>query len=354
MYQRLIVSPFKPSTMKTIRFALTLTVSVLILGGLFLFSSGCKEKSDDTPTPSRVPYSNMQDDSTTSIHLTIPRIELSPLKSTEIKLYLSITDQAGNPFTEFNQYNFTIKQVCTGTTDTTIIGSITFNKLNNEGSHIAVASTLDYSGSMSSSNIQDMEDAVTYFINLKENNDYMEIIKFASTVQVMTDFTNDPDALIQGVLEPANVGTYTAFYDAVQQGIYDCDLFVNSRTGFMPAIIGFTDGGDNNSSISIDDLVSYAQGQQIPVYCLGFGDPNTTMMNYLANETGGRYYYTPDPTELQDLYALISGQLKNLYTVTWKYDKTGCDELTVVVVSSYTCKNGKFTTWASKQFFPLK
>lgn len=338
--------------MKTKSLKMSVVLLVMTFGFLILSNTSCK-KDNEPSTPKKVPYSNMNDDSTTLINLTIPRIEISPLKSTEIKLYLSVVDQNGNPLAEFNQYNFIIKQVCTGTTDTAVVGSITFNTLNEDGNNIAVATTLDYSGSMGDDDIENMEEAVKYFINLKEANDYMEIIKFASYVNVVADFTKDRNELLAAVDKYVDVGGQTAFYDAVNEGLIDSDQFTNQNSGFMPAIIGFTDGGNNYGSTSLDEVVANAQQKQIPVYTLGFGDPETYYMNYLADQTGGRYYYTPDPTELQDLYSLISGQLKNLYVVTWTYDDPGCDEVTIVVYSSYTCKRGTFTSWATKHFFPL-
>lgn len=337
--------------MKKILFVKPMYVMVVVASLIVILFSNCKKNNKDELKKS---YSNMDDKTTTSIKLTIPRIELSSLKSTDIKLYLSVTDQDGNPLKHFNQYNFEIKQVCTGETDTTLIGSISLTELNEEGSNIAVSSTLDYSGSMSDSDKDNMEQAVKSFVNLKENDDYMEIIKFASEINVVAEFTNNTDVLINAVDNiPYQGGESTAFYDAVNRGIVDGDQFFELHQEYLPAVLGFTDGGDNESQLTINNIINEAQIKQVPVYTIGFGDPNTSDMNLLADKTGGRYYYTPDANEVAEIYSLISGQLKNLYLVEWSYDNPGCDEVTVVVKSSYSCANGDFVSFATKQFLPL-
>ena len=296
----------------------------------------------------------MSDDTTIGIDLTIPRIELSPLKSTEIKLYLSVVDQNGDPLTLFNQYNFTIKQVCTGEIDTTVVGSITFGNINQQGGKIAAAATMDYSGSMDPIDIVNMEEAIKYFINLKNSDDYMEIVKFASLIQVATPFTQDVNTLIQAVETNYSLGSSTSLYDVLNSSISDADDFYNSNLGVLPAVIGFTDGKDTHSTSSMSSVISNAIYAQVPVYAIGFGGADDYVLGEIAEQTGGRYYYAPNSNELNDLYSLISGQLKNLYVVTWEYDNPSCDHVTIIVTSSYTCANGTFYSWAEKSFFPLK
>lgn len=341
------------SSLKTdsIRLQKILVRAILLLGMALPILSGCEK--DSKPKGWSGPYSNTNDDTTTDIVLTIPRIEISPLKSTQVRLFLSITDQNGNPFTDFNKYNFTISQVCSGETDTTDITSISFSQFNQQGGNIAVAMTLDYSESMSAEDREDMEDAVKYFINLKKPYDQEEIIKFASYIEVVAPFTSNIDTLLLSINQYVYLGDMTSLYDVIDLGISDANDFITQNSSYLPAIIGFTDGEDTYSDLDIFDVIENAQVSQIPVYCLGFGDANTYILNTLADETGGRYYYAPEPSDLQDLYALINGQLQNIYVVTWVYDGSDCDEVAIIVESSYTCANGKLHSTAIKYFNPF-
>ncbi|MFO8129735.1 MAG: VWA domain-containing protein [Bacteroidales bacterium] len=329
-------------------------ILIMFLAGIMVVTSCKKDDDDDEPENTTVPHSDMNDDSTTSIKVTIPRIEVNPARASEITVFLSVTDQDGNPLKNFNQYNFLIKQACAGDTDSTIVGSLDFSTLNQEGSDIAAAMTLDYSGSMSSQNITDMEDAVTYFINLKDPSDMAEIIKFASDIDVVTPFTNNAQTLIDGVNTSVSIGIYTSFFDAIDVGLDDADSLLNTGGDYLPAIVAFTDGGDNDSHVTLSEVITKANNFQVPIYTLGFGSVDEQVMNELADESGGRYYYSPNSAQIQDLYTLISGQLKNMYVVTWTYDDPTCTEVVVVVRSSYTCANGTFHSFATKYFTPLK
>ena len=115
----------KSQNIPLLRLSFMLPVIILIACSIF---AGCKKKANETGNSGAQPYYNMSDTTTTNIIASIPRIELSKLKSTQINLYLSVTDQNGKPFSDFNQYNFIIKQVCVGSQDTAMIASMTFEK----------------------------------------------------------------------------------------------------------------------------------------------------------------------------------------------------------------------------------
>ncbi|MEI7663615.1 MAG: hypothetical protein WCK34_15510, partial [Bacteroidota bacterium] len=112
-------------------------------------------------------------------------------------------------------------------------------------------------------------------------------------------------------------------------------------------------GIDNESTITLPDLITASLNKQIPLYTLGFGSADEYLLNAMSTQTGGRYYYAPDISTLQNLFSLISGQLKNLYRVSWVYDNPACPQVLMIVEVNYTCKNGSFTAKTEKIFSPL-
>jgi len=334
-----------------------LTAKMLMIAGMFLslsILSGCKK---DSNSDNKEGYSNIKDDSTTRIITTIPRIALTKLKSpTKVNLYLSVTDQNGNAFKDFNQYNFTIKQVCVGSTDTTVVGGLSFGKLNTVGKRIITPLVLDYSGSMEDY-AQNMQNAVANYISLKEADDFIELIKFSDYSQVVQPFATDTAVLLNSLrrIWPGE-WQMTAFYDAVGQGLIDADSMVNHNfESYMPAVIAFTDGNDNQSYYYDNaSVISKSLDTQIPIYTLGFGDVYTGTLQGIADQTGGRYYFAPNILDLKNLYARISGQLKNLYQVSWTFNNPSCSQVKIIVEASYTCKNGTFKSTTVKSFVPFK
>ena len=199
-----------------------------------------------------------------------------------------------------------------------------------------------------------LESATGSFIVMKNANDQIELIKFSSFIERIQQFTTDTTRLLDSL---HNYWSYqfnnTAFYSAMAYGLNDVESFNNTRNGFMPAVIGFTDGQDNESTISQADLISQAINKQIPLFTLGFGMANDAILDTIARQTGGRYYYTPDITTLKNLFAMISGQLKNLYQVSWVYSNTNCSAVMLIVEANYTCKKGTFAAKTQKVFYPF-
>ncbi|MCK9400915.1 MAG: VWA domain-containing protein [Bacteroidales bacterium] len=323
---------------------------VILVAGAIMLLSTCKKDEDNSDKA----FKSMNDDSTTAIDVTIPRIELGLGRSTTITVFLSVTDQNGNPFKEFNQYNFNIKQVCDGYTDTAVIASITFTKAQAEGYNTAAAMTMDYSGSMGGANKKNMEKAAKQFVYLKEDQDYCEIIKFDESYEVTLPFSTDIDLLLAAIDSDYGGGS-TAFYDATFKGIQDAADFVLSNFGLIPSVLAFTDGKENSSTLAdLPFCITMSQKEQVPVFTIGYGNVDSLDLQQLAEETGGRYFYTPDSEGLTALYSLISGQLENLYMLTWEYDNPACEKVWVLVTATYTCANGTFTAKNEKYVFTAK
>ena len=94
---------------------------------------------------------------------------------------------------------------------------------------------MDYSGSMGSQDIADMETAVKKFIRLKKAIDQLEIVKFDDYIYVAQRFTTDTSKLIHAVDSVYNLGGSTAFWDACDTAIIDA----SKLTGYVPAVIRF-------------------------------------------------------------------------------------------------------------------
>lgn len=337
---------------KWVKLTSFLFLMLLVIGVLPIFNSCSSDDEEETPEP--VAYSNLSDDSTTSIFSSIPRIELSKVKSTQIKLYLSVTDQKGYALTKFNRLNLKVKQVCVGSTDTTVIGNFNVTNLNTSGESILTPLVLDYSGSMEGYTTE-MEQAVSSFVTVKGTDDLAEIIKFSSFPVVVQSFTKDTDLLNNAIFNGESAEGSTAFYDAIGMGINDVTAFFNSSSkSYLGAVIGFTDGEDTGSVLySLGELLNMSSENQIPIYAMGFGDGDTTLLKHLAGATGGRFFYAPNITDLQSIYLRISGQLKGVYQLNWNY--TGlCSEVMIIVEASYKCKNGTFKSVSYKSFEPLR
>jgi len=201
---------------------------------------------------------------------------------------------------------------------------------------------MDYSGSMPEDAITNMENGIKSFISLMGASDKCEIIKFAAGVHLEQTFTSNKDSLNAAVDRLYSYGDNgaTNLFGSMHQGLNDLD----SQTG-MKALIAFTDGGENVYEYSQSQIISEAQSGGMPIYNIGLGDADASTLQYLADETGGRYFYAPTSEDLVNIYNMISGQLRGTYIFTWEgvyapgYITSGT-HVTLRVTTEYECGNG--------------
>ena len=320
--------------------------------GLSMVFTSC-QKDDKGSLIVIEPFVNTSDHKTTHIESNLPRIVM---RQGHLLVFLSITDQNQIPIVGLNKFNFKIEKVqnsiVTPITEVEVFGGGT-----GTAGNIGAALSLDYSGSMywDSTDVPNMETAVKYFINNKGASDYCELIKFSSDVYVVTPFTTDDSLLLLGIDDSSySLKQATAFYESCLVGLADADSLATIYATLLPAVIGFTDGVNNLAPLDPDSVVAAALSLQIPVYTIGYGNyaaspPDTATLKYIADTTGGRFYWTPNTADLQQLYQYVNGQLTNIYVLSFPF---GTKENALIrVTTTYECANGEFTTVSQKMIY---
>jgi hypothetical protein len=85
-------------------------------------------------------------------------------------------------------------------------------------------------------------------------------------------------------------------------------------------VVVLTDGKNDkaNSPATEMDAVTTANDARVMVITVGLGnDINTTVLDGIASETGGRFFYASSPSDLNDVYELISEQLHSLFRLSF-------------------------------------
>jgi hypothetical protein len=171
---------------------------------------------------------------------------------------------------------------------------------------------MDYSGSMTATDKTNMETAARTFIGLMGAQDQGAIFKFGTVVQKKQGLTTDKNLLYQAINSGYSGGTTTAFYDAVYAGLIE----VANVTG-RKAVLALTDGVDNASTKTVAQLITQSKSQSTPVFTIGLGSVNETVLKQLATETGGLYFYAANSNELNTIYQAISQTLNNQYLIRY-------------------------------------
>ena len=187
---------------------------------------------------------------------------------------------------------------------------------------VKVALVLDTSGSMSGEKLFAAKNAAMAFVHNIRPLDRFALVAYDYDAYVVEEFTSSEEELVDAIGDLYS-GGLTAMYDGIYLAL---DLTRNERG--VRAIIAFTDGLENNSSHSKQEVLDYASQTGIPVFTIGFGnDADEAELRSIANETGGRYGFALTGEELADLYLQLVKLVKSEYLLLYRspndqYDRT--------------------------------
>ena len=308
-----------------------------------------EEEEETPPEETTTQEEVVAPENQTPINIDVRQIDNSQFP--EMTFYANITDESGNVVENLSKEDFQVTEIAKdGTVSETDIGSV--NKILGE-SKINVNLVLDASGSMSSDNkINQAKNAANSFVNQVDlqNGDRVEIISFDDFVYLEQDFTSEEN-LLTTAINNINLGGSTAVYDALYAGIYQSYYEDGAK-----CVIAFTDGMENASSYSFDDVVGLAQNTGIPVYIIGIGEEyDADIYADLAGQCSGRYYSantTDLQTILEDIYVGIYKEQQDYYV--FKYTSKSLentDQFRDIKIE--TAPTAEFTGSYTKEYIPV-
>jgi len=178
-----------------------------------------------------------------------------------------------------------------------------------------VALVIDRSGSMKNEPIDDAKQAASIFVGLMQSEDASAIVSFSTTSRIDHPFSGNKDSLNAAIADIDADGR-TAVFDAVIDAV---NLFTNDLKN--RAIILMTDGADNSSHNEYQDALAACLSHEIRVFTIGLGLRNNSSeedtLKDLASKTGGMYYYSPNSSDLEEIYRAISKLLHHRYQVSY-------------------------------------
>lgn len=149
---------------------------------------------------------------------------------------------------------------------------------------------------------------------------------FDSQIELRQDFTNRLDLLSNAVYNVKAQGE-TRMYDAIYQV---CEEKMAASPGRRRAIVIITDGEDTASDHTLKDAIDLAQRNETVVFAIStkagglFGVQGGMVdrkedkdIKRLAEETGGRAFFTAEVIELEKSLAAIAHELRSQYLIAY-------------------------------------
>ena len=182
---------------------------------------------------------------------------------------------------------------------------------------LSVIIAIDNSGSMRP-RLAETRQAAKSFLDLLAPADSVQVVGFAQQVKVLGPMSSNRSAAGKAI-ELTTARGNTALYDALFTSV---DL-LKDRPG-RKAVVLLSDGVDDNgvgkqlSKHSLQDVLQFAKHVNVPIYAIGIGtEIDEALLSGFAQSTGGRYFLTPNPSELKNLYDQIGLQLAGQYLISY-------------------------------------
>ena len=231
-----------------------------------------------------------------------------------VNIYLTVCNHKGRLMSDLGRRNFAVyedgePQVITN-----------FSRETDEA--LTIVLLVDTSGSVRDK-MRFEQEAATQFLyaTLRRRLDKAALVTFEYSFKLQQDYTDDP-GLLATALRKVIAGGGTRLYDALHFAIQERLVGSEDRK----VIILITDGDDKSSRRSPQEVVDFAQQNNVSIYAvsmngLGRRDPSDQsdrILDMLASETGGRAFF---PTKLENMasdFKQIDTELRSQYTIGYR------------------------------------
>jgi Ca-activated chloride channel homolog len=176
-----------------------------------------------------------------------------------------------------------------------------------------IALVVDTSGSMSEENKLDQaKQGLRVFLSQLSPNDRVGLITFNDKVFRLSPISRFGSTRAKLLSEVNGLfpDGQTAVYDATTAGLQEVQTLKDATR--INAVVVLTDGEDNQSKTSSNELVSTLQrqatseGMAIRVYTIAYGsEANQDVLTQIASASGGKEY-AGDPKQIESVYRSIS------------------------------------------------
>jgi Ca-activated chloride channel family protein len=160
------------------------------------------------------------------------------------------------------------------------------------------------------------QDAISQFVRTLDHPDRVAYYTYSRNFFRACSLTPDRSVLLRTVRATV-AGDDAALYDSLLWTLKDAARFSGKRV-----IVVFSNGPDNASVVSPEDVRDLAQSEGIPIYMISTRkaeqDPlSTAIFKRVSSTTGGKAYFAKNWQAQQKAFASVREDLAHLYTLSY-------------------------------------
>ena len=238
----------------------------------------------------------------------------------KVRLYLDVRDETGGSVKELAPHMFYVSEGDAASGDF-LNRAVQKAVAMNDNERLNINLLADTSGSMDGHRMESAKSIMRNFLNTVQFNagDQVKLTQFNSIIDKSGFFSNDINQLNQTISSYSATGG-TKLYDTIIYGVQD----VSGQEG-AKCVIAFTDGHDEHSYNSPEQVIEVVSRYRIPVFIVRVGDTSSSsrdsVLQQIAQASGGSFKNLQQfSTDMNDFYNQIYRQLKEYYVVEYEAD----------------------------------
>ena len=187
-------------------------------------------------------------------------------------------------------------------------------------SHLVIS--IDSSKSISKKFMADIKSAAEKIVRRIGTKDKIALFRFNDDVTLLNDFSSDASMIIKNIDGVTRHGKKTLLYNAMYDSI---DLIEKIKQSNKKILI-FTDGRDEGSCVNVEDIITFARNEGIPVFfvCNKKTDESAVLAR-ISMLTNGKLAYSSSQAQMDDMVKAVLSVKKNSYIINYKTHLTPDD-----------------------------
>jgi VWFA-related protein len=160
------------------------------------------------------------------------------------------------------------------------------------------------------------QDAIAEFVRSLENPYRVAFYSYSRDFFRAASLTADRSAVLHGVRATVN-GDDSALYNALLLTLKDASQYSGRKV-----VVVFSNGPDNASMVSPEDVDELAQSEGIPIYMISTREAkldtaSSTVFGRMSANTGGEVYFAKSWRDEQQAFSSIREDLAHLYFMSY-------------------------------------
>ena len=236
-----------------------------------------------------------------------------------VVLHATVTDRQGGFVSDLNQQGFEVYE--NGAPQP-------IRLFKGEDVPVTVGLVVDHSSTMQPK-MEEVSAAARTFVRASNPQDEMFVVNFNEKVSLglsaKVRFTNSV-AELQTAIGKATTGGQTALYDGIAKALEE----LQGGSLDKKVLIVISDGGDNRSVRSLDQVMRLASQSSAVIYTVGLFDENDpdrnpAVLKRMAQATGGEAFLPGEVSEVVAICERIARDIRHQYTIGYVPTNLGHD-----------------------------